>query len=144
MNKEIEFRGKDHNGNWHYGSLLKATNGDYYIGELILEKENQHDAFSKYSFRRGSGKTQAMYGGLGFVKVKPETVGQYIGLISKGDKIYHSDIIQYKTFKGIVKYDEPSYYLDILEDPDGLFDIVDNRFKYKYADGLIVYGTAHD
>ena len=66
--KEILFRAKRvDNNEWAFGDLLHLPNGDV----VILSNK-------------------------GYVKVIPETVGQFIGLVDKnGEKIFENDIIIY-------------------------------------------------
>ena len=72
MNREILFRGKRvDNGKWTYGSLSV-----YNDGSTEIRAPDENDMF---------------YGHF----VRPETVGQYIGLTDKnGQKIFEGDIIR--------------------------------------------------
>lgn len=86
--KEILFRAKRvDNNEWAFGDLLHLPNGDV----VILSNK-------------------------GYVKVIPETVGQFIGLEDKnGEKIFENDIIIYtwntlnrhsEKYKYIITYDK--------------------------------------
>ena len=87
MNREILFRGKDENGNWHEGDLV-------------------HDAFDGTS---KIVKIGIMAPKSYPVEVKPETVGQFTGRTDEFNvRIFENDIVLYAGAKGVVFYDSDS------------------------------------
>lgn len=84
MNREILFRGKDENGNWHEGDLMQ--NYIHHQGFLTIVQN-----------------------GCIYIRVIPETVGQFTGRTDEFNvRIFENDIVLYAGAKGVVFYDSDS------------------------------------
>lgn len=94
MSREIEFRGKDVAGQWHYGLLAV-------LPENVRMLQKGHYISNE--------------AGLPFAyQVRPETVGQYTGLKDcKARKIYERDIVRHSIgWVGKVHYIEGSFEIE--------------------------------
>lgn len=78
--REIKFRGRDTDGNWHYGDLLRYVRDSY---DMIIPV--------------GHANSDDLYDDV--VCVDYETVGQFTGLHDcEGQEIYEGDVLEYKTW----------------------------------------------
>lgn len=109
MNRQIKFRGKDLNGNWHYGNLIVSCYGD--IDDPI-----------KYNYSIQGIKGKSYYSG-----IVPETVGQFTGLKDvNGKDVYELDVIevldsQNRPCRHIVRYsNERGCYCQFLFQAEGI------------------------
>jgi len=84
MSIKLKFRGKDVNGDWYYGNLTVMESSDYPIpnGMYIANSAGMPFAF----------------------QVRPETVGQFIGLSDReGKELYTHDLVYSKLSKSVGK-----------------------------------------
>lgn len=132
MKREIFFRGKDEFENWITGDLVQPINPE---NETIICEINGH------------GKL--------FIKVDPETVGQYTGIVDyKGNKIFEGDIIKFT--RGVGSWSLPDHRIitdvcEVIWDEERCgFNIkynsnVQKLSKFKYTRYVYeVIGNIHD
>lgn len=92
--REILFRGQTFIGEWVEGSLIIDESNNYYIGKAVMSKPSESMLFLQ---GRGNGKTLTRFVGIGFVRVIPETVGEFTGLYNCGkQKIFEEDIVRFE------------------------------------------------
>ena len=119
MNRKIKFRGirEEYNPAWHqsifrFGNLLNNNS----IGEVGYD-------LSHYEY----------------AKVKPETIGQFTGLIDKnGNEIYEGDLVQHDAWSypfEIIFNDEKARFVCKLQ--TGLTQYID-------CERLVVVGNIHE
>ena len=131
--REILFRGKSVvTDRWIEGSLLIDKQGICYMSEYIPENQ------SKYTIEidaSGNGKNLSRLIGLGFVVVRPATVGQFTGLLDKsGQRIFEGDIVRGAHIGDDLMVEQVEFYAICGWTP----------FDYLREDLCDVIGNVHD
>ncbi|MFA5628609.1 MAG: YopX family protein [Thiohalomonadaceae bacterium] len=130
--REILFRGKDIAGNW-------------YAGNLSVVKEDMHNGAG--TIKAGSYISNE-YGMPFAYQVRPETIGQFTGLVDKnGNKIFEGDIISTDLARDflVVEFKGGAFVFNCNDGEDDYYDHInashelDNEYKY----GQII-GNIHD
>lgn len=131
--REIEFRGRDTDGIWHYGSLIKSSPATDYKGykwEYGIHKPSIYD------------NTHHLNWNLAVEYVQTDTVGQFTGLYDKnGKKIYEGDIYRYIDPAGYESINECSWcYGGNFQG----FDFSSFRIDNNKLSEIEVIGNIHD
>ena len=121
--REIRFRGKRaDNGEWVYGFLVEALNCVTDKNEtFIIEQDATYFTYGEFACA---------------VEVKPETVGQFTGILDKnGKKIFEGDIVESPNgTQGFIEWQnvECAFLVNIGDDwqtmDDCTYEVIGNKY----------------
>jgi hypothetical protein len=114
--RTIKFRGKDSNGNWHYGDLEHSP-----IGKFCRIHEYRNNGFYKWH-----------------ADVDPDTVGQFTGLTdADGNEIYEGDLL--------LSHENGEVFEVVYDAPRFCFKDNDFGFRFlNRPENFAVVGNIHD
>jgi uncharacterized phage protein (TIGR01671 family) len=140
--RTIKFRAKTHNGTWMYGIPIRDWEDKWYIieyidSELYVEDNDQQDCMGEM---RRFGCKLTTDGDFYMEEVRPETIGQFIGVYdNKGKEIYEGDIVETLPYKD---------RLEVIYNPnDAEYLAVCDKGKLSFSNSYItlqVIGNIHD
>ena len=117
--REIKFRGQCLNGDWVYGLLCKPTVGKYAGETFISNSGGIPMAFS----------------------VRPETVGQFTGLLDKnGVDVFEGDIVSWSNKTYTIKWHE-NIAAFVMEEDENKLERPDIEFQSKVIGNI--YESKH-
>ena len=112
--REMKFRGKRHNGEWVYGSLVYSNNIDTAI-HYEIDEVRRFD----------------------WCYVDSDTIGQFTGLCDKnGKEIYEGDILEIK--------DEGVMFTKVVDFNNGMFGVGNYTLAFYGEDNIEILGNIHD
>lgn len=136
--RNITFRGKRlDNGEWVYGGYVETQNHEHYI--IMWD--------SIYALDNGLKTITSKR----FVKVNPDTVGQYTELKDNSDndvEIYHHDVVNFAVgenrYIGIIEYEVGTYIISCKKLPGHYIELNEYFTHENNIVDVEVIGNIHD